>query len=86
LKKLFLLTILIAVSAAFFASTHPDGLDFVAGKLGFADKGIERAAPMPNYSVPFLPAGCVSISAAGIAGVLIVLGIFRLAAYFIKTC
>ena len=85
MKQLFFLAALITILAAFFASTYPDGLDFVAGKLGFADKGIERAALMPNYSIPFLPAGCVSISAAGIAGVLIIFGVFRLAIHIIKT-
>jgi hypothetical protein len=78
MKKLFFLAILIAILAAFFASTHPDGLDFVAEQFGFAGKGIENAAPMPGYSLKFIPQGSLSTSLAGIAGILIILAIFRL--------
>lgn len=84
MKKLFWISIIIVVLAAFFASTHPDGLDFVANKFGFAEKGIERSAPMSDYRLKFLPEGNLSTSLAGIAGLLIILAIFRLAAYLLK--
>lgn len=70
MKKLFWLSLVIAVLAAFFASANPDGLDFVAEKLGFAERGQERAALLP-YS-------------AGVAGVLITLSIFWLSVYMLK--
>lgn len=81
MKKLFWISVVIAVLAAFFASTNPDGLDFVAEKFGFAERGQEREAPMPDYSLKFLPEGGVSTSLAGIAGILITLSLFWLGAY-----
>lgn len=85
MKKLFLISVFVAILAAFFASTHPDGLDFVAEKFGFVQKGVERTAPMAGYSVGFLPEGDVSTSTAGVAGVLIVLALFYGSAYVLKS-
>ena len=76
MKKLFFFSIAIAVLAAFFASTHPDGLDFVAEKFGFAAKATGHSAPLADYRVGFLPAGGISTLVAGIAGILITLSIF----------
>lgn len=84
MKKLFWVSVVIAILAAFFASANPDGLDFISEKLGFSGKGQERTAPMADYSVGFLPEGGISTSTAGIAGILITLGLFWLAAYIIK--
>ena len=71
MRRLFFLSIAIALLATFFASTKPDGLDFVAEKLGFAGRGIERAAPL-DYST------------AGIAGVMIMLAVFWGSAHVLK--
>ncbi|MFA4905170.1 MAG: PDGLE domain-containing protein [Candidatus Margulisiibacteriota bacterium] len=71
MRKLIFIAILIAVLAAFFASTHPDGLDFVAEKFGFADKAQERSALLPP--------------SAGIAGVFITLSLFWVGARVFKT-
>jgi hypothetical protein len=84
MKKLFWISVFIAILAAFFASTYPDGLDFVAEKFGFAAKGMGQSAPLSGYSLPFLPAGVGSTAAAGVAGVLITLGVFCLAVRTIK--
>lgn len=84
MKKLFWVTILIAVLAAFFASSNPDGLEFIAEKLGFLETAKERTAPMPDYSLKFIPEGGVSTSLAGVAGILITLSIFWLAVYILK--
>jgi len=84
MKKLFLVSVVIAILAAFFASANPDGLDFISEKFAFAEKGQAGAALMAGYSLKFLPEGGVSTSVAGIAGVLIALGIFWLAAYALK--
>ncbi len=84
MKRLFLISVLIAVLAAFFASANPDGLDFVGEKLGFSDKGIERTAPMTDYHIGSLPRGEVSTAVAGTAGVLITLSIFWLVAFLLK--
>lgn len=80
MKKLFWLAVVIAILAAFFASTNPDGLDSVAKKLGFAGKGIERSAPLAT----FLPAGGISAILAALAGILIILAVFWLAAFLFK--
>jgi len=77
--------VVIAILAALFASKFPDGLDFVAEKLGFAGKGIERTAPMTGYGLNFLPQGSLSTSLAGIIGILIILGLFWLAVKMLKT-
>ncbi len=80
MKKLFWVSVVIAVFAAFFASTHPDGLDFVAEKFGFAEKGIERPAPMSDYGIRYLPKGKGSTAIAGIAGIVIILSAFWISA------
>ncbi len=69
MKKLVLASAVIAVLAALFASSLPDGLDYVSGVLGFGEKGVERTSMMTDYSVPFLPEGWISTSAAGMAGI-----------------
>jgi len=84
MKKLFWISLLIAVLAAFFASTCPDGLDFISEKFGFAGKGVEHSALMYGYSLNFLPEGCISTALAGIAGVLITLAVFWLTACALK--
>jgi hypothetical protein len=69
-RKFFFFIIIITILAAFFASTRPDGLDFVAEKFGFADKAQERSALLPP--------------SAGIAGVVIMLSLFWAGAYALK--
>ncbi len=84
MKKLFLFAIIIALFAAFFASTHPDGLDFVAEKLGFNEKEIERIVPMSDYKLNFLPQNSISTALAGIVGIFIILAIAWLTIYLLK--
>jgi hypothetical protein len=84
IRPVFWLLILLVLAAALFTSTNPDGLDSVAGKLGFTHKITGQSAPMTNYKVSFLPAGVISTFAAGISGILIILAAFGLAVYFIK--
>lgn len=57
-----LLTLLVAGVASHYASTHPDGLEHVAGQVGFGDRAEEREAR-------------VSGGTAGVIGVLLVLGL-----------
>ncbi|MEE8637476.1 MAG: PDGLE domain-containing protein [Candidatus Margulisiibacteriota bacterium] len=84
MKNIILLSILIAVLAAFFASTHPDGLEKVAENLGFIHKGMERSSVMTDYAVPFISHEGISTSAAGILGILISLGLFWATALFLR--
>jgi len=75
LKKLFLLAALIVLLASFFASTFPDGLDFVSEKLGFAQKGTSSPAPFANYQIPFIGSSPLSSFIAGLIGVVVILAV-----------
>ena len=61
------------------ASVNPDGLERVAHDLGFI--GTAQEAPfnlLPDYTIPGLGETALSTLAAGLAGVLLLLGIFFL--------
>ena len=67
---------LIVVFLSPFASANPDGLERVAGDLGFLDSGQAPAYRiLSDYTVPFLGNTPVSTIAAGVIG-LIVAGVF----------
>ena len=62
-----------------FASSNPDGLERVAGDLGFLQSG--QSAPyqiLPDYSVPFLGATPISTIVAGLIGLIVVGAIIML--------
>jgi len=71
--------VLIALTVAVispFASANPDGLERVARDMGFI--GTKQAALfniLPHYTFPFIGKTSLSTIAAGIIGVLVVLGI-----------
>jgi cobalt/nickel transport protein len=75
----FLLTaLLIAGVASYYASSHPDGLNFVAETAGFSDK--EKASPTSDgpfagYSTKGIGDDRLSGGIAGVAGSLLVLAI-----------
>jgi cobalt/nickel transport system permease protein len=55
------------------ASADPDGLERVAGDLGFLSKGVSAPyAILPNYTVPFLGETALSTIVAGMIGILVV--------------
>lgn len=61
----------VAVFLAPFASKFPDGLEKVAEKLGFLNKGTSHLkSPLPDYQIPGL-AGGISTAVAGVTGVII---------------
>lgn len=65
---------LLVVLLAPFASTRPDGLEWVAQQQGFIDRAV--AAPLnllPGYTIPGLGDSAVSIIIAGFVGVLLVI-------------
>lgn len=67
------LAFVIAGVMSFYASGHPDGLEYVAGQLGFLDSarpGLD--APLPDYQVPGLSNSRLSGGLAGVIGALIV--------------
>jgi hypothetical protein len=73
----------VAVVLAPFASQHPDGLEFVAGKLGLpaADAPSPLPVLMPDYVVPGLDASVgMATAAAGVVGTLVVFAVAALLA------
>lgn len=70
-----LVCLVIAGVVSFFASGHPDGLEYVARSLGFA--GTERphatsGSPFAGYSTSGVSSGFLSGGLAGVVGVLVV--------------
>ena len=56
---------LVATIASFIASSSPDGLNRVAGDLGFDGKEATLYhAPLPDYAVPRLPDSLSGVAAA----------------------
>jgi cobalt/nickel transport system permease protein len=64
----------LAIFVSPFACSWPDGLEFVAGKLGFEHKEAQHilAAPASNYQVPGIHWAAGATALAGAAGALIV--------------
>jgi cobalt/nickel transport system permease protein len=57
------------------ASPDPDGLERVAIDSGFAEQGTSASySILPDYSVPFLGDGPLSLIVAGLIGVTLVFG------------
>jgi cobalt/nickel transport protein len=68
--------LLIAGVASYYASTHPDGLEYVAEQVGFADTAEEHAVadgPLADYQVEGVEDERLSGGLAGVAGALVVL-------------
>lgn len=56
-------------------SSDPDGLERVAIDAGFAEQGQEAAFELlPDYSVPLLGDGPLSLVVAGLLGVVLIFG------------
>ncbi len=73
-----LAALLIAGVASYYASSHPDGLNFVAEKTGFIDKEKKSPTadgPFAGYSTKGIHNERLSGGVAGVAGCLLVLGI-----------
>jgi cobalt/nickel transport system permease protein len=63
----------VVIVLAPLASSDPDGLERVAIDAGFAEQGTDPAFEiLPDYSVPFLGDGSLSLIAAGLIGVVLV--------------
>lgn len=68
--------LLIAGVASYFASANPDGLEYVAEQVGFADSAEDSAtadSPLSDYQVKGVDNEALSGSLAGIVGALVVL-------------
>lgn len=74
--SLLIISVLTATILSTFASPHPDGLEKVAEDKGFIDRAITIFnAPIPDYLVPGIENESISTGLAGLAGVIITLGI-----------
>ena len=72
--------LIIAMFVSVFASSFPDGLEKVAGNLGFIDRA-EEIAPegiflIPDYAMTGVESELWQTSLAGLSGVLIIMAIF----------
>ena len=71
-----LLALLIAGVASFYASSHPDGLEYVAGKTGFLDSADDSPTadgPFADYATTGVDNDRLSGGIAGVTGSLLVL-------------
>jgi hypothetical protein len=70
--------LLVAGGASYYASAHPDGLEYVAHQAGFGDSADDSPtanSPLADYSTKGIDDARVSGGVAGVAGCLLVLGI-----------
>jgi hypothetical protein len=68
--------LLVAGVASWYASGHPDGLEWAAEQTGFLDSAKDSAAagsPLADYSVAGVDDGRLSGGLAGVLGVLLTL-------------
>lgn len=72
-------TFVLAGVVSFYASSSPDGLEWVAEQQGFLKAGADSAAlaysPFADYQVVGLSDERLSVGLAGIVGTVIVLGV-----------
>ena len=73
-----LVSLLVAGVASFYASSHPDGLEFVADKTGFIDSAKDSPtadSPLADYQVSGVENDRVSGGLAGVLGAVTVLAL-----------
>ncbi|WP_200958011.1 PDGLE domain-containing protein [Nocardioides sp. Soil805] len=71
-----LVCLLVAGVASYYASSHPDGLEYVAEQTGFLDSAEDSAAsdsPLAGYSTDGVDDARLSGGLAGAAGVVVML-------------
>jgi hypothetical protein len=71
-----LAALLVAGVGSYWASSHPDGLEFVAEKVGFADAAEDSAtagSPLSDYQVKGVENEALSGGLAGVIGAGVVL-------------
>ena len=70
-----LVTLLLAGVVSFYASSHPDGLNYVAHKVGFSDTAQRHASdgsPLSGYATRGVSDQRLSRGVAGVVGVVVV--------------
>jgi cobalt/nickel transport system permease protein/cobalt/nickel transport protein len=69
-------SLLVAGVASYYASSHPDGLEYVAERTGFIDSAQDSAAsdsPLADYQTSGVDDARLSGGIAGVVGVLVML-------------
>jgi len=84
MKRFFLIIILILAFASVFASAFPDGLEFVAEKLGFLGHEVKGFSFLGGYGFGFLGEGALSSFFAGLFGVFVIFSMFAIISVFVK--
>lgn len=82
-----LAALLVAGVGSYWASSHPDGLEFVAEKVGFADSAEDSAAagsPLSDYEVKGVENDALSGGLAGVIGAGVVLVLAGGLAYAVR--
>ncbi len=67
-------SIFVAAIISFYASSNPDGLEFVAEQVGFlntAKDSVTAGSPLADYAFAGLENERISVALAGIIGVLL---------------
>jgi cobalt/nickel transport protein len=81
------LALAVALFLSPFASSWPDGLEWVAGGLGFLSKGEGTAvfsSPIPDYAFPGIANEKLATALAGLVGTLIMFALGYGVAYLLK--
>lgn len=71
-----LVSLLLAGVASYYASAHPDGLEYVAEQTGFIDSAEDSEtaeSPLADYQTTGIDDARVSGGVAGVVGVLVML-------------
>ena len=77
-KTFYIVIAGIIAGASLWTSSLPDGLESVAGKLGFLAHGANNSALFTNYSAPGLGANPMSTIISGLIGISLCAGIVGL--------
>ena len=90
-RTFFALTLLVALLvagvASYYASSHPDGLEFVAEKTGFSDSAKDSPAadsPFADYSTSGVEDPRISGGLAGVVGCVAVLALMSGVAFVVR--
>jgi cobalt/nickel transport protein len=73
-----LASLLVAGVASYYASSHPDGLEYVAEQTGFIDSAEDSAtadSPLADYQTSGVDDARVSGGLAGVIGVVVMLAL-----------
>jgi hypothetical protein len=82
-----LAALLVAGGVSYYASSHPDGLEYVAEQVGFGDAAQDSAtadSPLADYQVKGVENEAASGALAGVVGALVVLALATGLAYAVR--